>query len=64
MQCKKYVIKHILYMCICWLFTYADVALKKIKRIVNFLQKYREIGFNSTKTAITEIASTTDAEPK
>jgi hypothetical protein len=42
------------------------VALKKIKRIVNFLQKYeyRETGFNATKIAITEIASTTDTEPK
>jgi len=27
-------------------------------------EKYREIGFNSTKIAITEIASTTDAELK
>jgi len=37
---------------------------QKIKRLVNFAQKYRETGFNSTKIAVTEIVSTTDAKLK
>jgi ASC-1-like (ASCH) protein len=40
-----------------------DVAIKELKILLSFLQKYRETGFENALTKATEIASMMEVEP-